>query len=331
MDSQQQYNLNELMQFMDHYHDNNYLLLHPGINEENSLSNHLYPSTQDIGTSNQQNKFSKQVVELQNNHAVSVFPFHPNTKLQLLNRRSQETQEIQTESNSSKTMEDMNPLIFSELKDTLNYDELFDAFINSEIDAQPLKESSGSLKLTSPYSVSQDITSMTTPLDYMNRSGSKSYIFEDQENIKYGHYLIHSAETDVGRIYRYPNNSGRKFDIGALKLVSNGYKRARVISASVNKTIDDEFEFKSRFYDFRKRQTTELETPNAKIRKRNNHTTDEVEWKPLSIFTVYTNFKPESIDDTDYFENIPMSSCFGRLNMRVKRAWTRGPNKVKLK
>jgi len=118
-----------------------------------------------------------------------------------------------------------------------------------------------------------------------------------------------------------------------LKLATTSYREARVVSASVNKTIDDEFELKARYFSsfdnsLKKRRRSQPE--GSKIRKRNNTTTDEVEWKPLSIFTVYTNFKPDAIDDTDYFENIPHTSCFGRLNMRVKRAWTRGPNKVKL-
>lgn len=47
-------------------------------------------------------------------------------------------------------------------------------------------------------------------------------------------------------------------------------------------------------------------------------------WKPLSIYSAFTADKFKTIDN-----NVPSTSCFGKINMRNKRAWSRSPNRAK--
>ncbi|KAK6454552.1 uncharacterized protein RJT20DRAFT_130705 [Scheffersomyces xylosifermentans] len=49
-------------------------------------------------------------------------------------------------------------------------------------------------------------------------------------------------------------------------------------------------------------------------------------WYPLSIYKAYTNIKTD-LDNTDYHKFVPRKSCFGKINMRSKRAWPRGPKR----
>ena len=341
MDSQLQYNINELVQFMDQCNDNNVVTSYSGLNHVNSPTTFNYASQYELESKSgyEQQKSVRQEANSHHFNAMSFFPSYTNPKVQLLSLRDQEYREIQKNCRFSKAVEDVHATGPADLREALNYDELFDTFINSEVEAQNLKDSVGALRPHSPiplaFPLPLPLTPTPTPNINMKDSISKSYFFEN-ENSKVRLCFDDTDERDVGRIFRYPDNSNQIFNIGTLKLASNSYKEAKVVSASVNKTIDDEFELKSKYFrssnnSLKRRQKTQPEEIRSKIRKRNNPTTDEVEWKPLSIFTVYTNFKPEAIDDTDYFENIPQTSCFGRLNMRVKRAWTRGPNKAKLK
>lgn len=337
MDSQLQYNISELVQFMDQCNDSNVVTSYSGLNHVNSPTAFNYTSQYELESKSgyEQQKSARQESIDQHFSAMSFFPLHTSPKIQVLNLRDQECKEIQKNCRFSKVVEDVHATAPTDMREALNYDELFDTFINSEVDVQTLKDSVGVLRPHSPLPLPLPLTPKPTPNINMKDSMSRSYVFEN-ENSKDRLYFDDADERDVGRIFRYPDNSNQIFNIGTLKLASNSYKEAKVVSASVNKTIDDEFELKSKYFrsfnnSLKRRQKSQPEEIRSKIRKRNNPTTDEVEWKPLSIFTVYTNFKPEAIDDTDYFENIPQTSCFGRLNMRVKRAWTRGPNKVKLK
>lgn len=55
----------------------------------------------------------------------------------------------------------------------------------------------------------------------------------------------------------------------------------------------------------------------------------DCEWKPESVYKTYVDCKPEFFDRSDYQDHIPPSSCFGKINMRTPKAWTRGPNRPK--
>lgn len=101
-------------------------------------------------------------------------------------------------------------------------------------------------------------------------------------------------------------------NVGALNIDSKCYDNPASVHRAVKKTILLEWN-KSNIIP---------EGHNLKShRKRENGNLD---WKPLSVFTAYTNIK---VMDAQALENIPQSSCFGKINMREKRAWARGPNK----
>ncbi|CAK7892198.1 hypothetical protein CAAN1_19S01882 [[Candida] anglica] len=89
------------------------------------------------------------------------------------------------------------------------------------------------------------------------------------------------------------------------------------ISNSVKRSLDDEFEvldeYKTCYY------VNARNPPNP--RKRRDPL--DLEWKPISIFKVYTNVAPMEVEDTNYHDNIPTTSCFGQINMRIKGAWKR--------
>lgn len=55
----------------------------------------------------------------------------------------------------------------------------------------------------------------------------------------------------------------------------------------------------------------------------------ECEWKPESVYKLYVECKPDFFEKSDYQDKILRSLCFGKINMRIPRAWSRRPNKVK--
>lgn len=159
--------------------------------------------------------------------------------------------------------------------------------------------------------------------EHSNRTSSSSEYPMKQKN-------------DVGLIYQYQNDDSSKyFKLGRLNLLKRGFGDAQKNSTDVNQTIDEEFKLYSLYIlpstrrRKQKRTVTDREESSRQIKK--NTYLKKVAWKPLSIFTVYTNIKAQFLERTDYFERIPPSSCFGRLNMRVKRAWSRTSFKEKLK
>lgn len=65
------------------------------------------------------------------------------------------------------------------------------------------------------------------------------------------------------------------------------------------------------------------------IRIRKRRKPQECEWKPESVYKSYVECKPPFFEKSDYQDFIPKSSCFGKINMRIPKAWTRKPNKPK--
>lgn len=55
----------------------------------------------------------------------------------------------------------------------------------------------------------------------------------------------------------------------------------------------------------------------------------ESEWKPESVYKTYVDCKPVFFDKSNYQDHVPHTSCFGKINMRIPKAWSRGPNKPK--
>lgn len=323
MESYLQYNISEFVQFMNQFNENSVSV---GISDSTSFPNHNLPEYQ-VETGEAYQKLLKHE-EVVNNEGDFTLPLNVSPRIQF--DRPNTADHIFDKAVAAHTIA---ASTHSEVKEASSYDELFDTFINSDINTLNL---SNTLELQSPVSLVQPLTPRGSMVNNMNNIKAASYVFENHENYAKTLYCLDENESEVGKMCEYSNNdSGEHIHIGSLILRTTSYKEAKKISASVNQTIDDEFNFNSKYFSSiqsksRKRKKIYQDQNKMKIRRRNNPCSDEVEWKPLSIFTVYTNIKPDAIEDTDYFENIPQSSCFGRLNMRVKRAWTRGPNKAKL-
>lgn len=134
---------------------------------------------------------------------------------------------------------------------------------------------------------------------------------------------------EAGKIYRYPDDDHKCIEIGDLKLSPRSYMRPQDTSRAVDKSIKEELELYSKYIEMAKVKNPRKRTKffdNTKIKKNKR---SRMEWKPLSVFTIYTSAKSDMIEETDFLENIPYTSCFGRINFRMKRAWSRGPNKIK--
>lgn len=101
------------------------------------------------------------------------------------------------------------------------------------------------------------------------------------------------------------------------------------VSNSVKRTIEKELRLQDQYLAavMQGRRTLHLMKP----RRRRNPTCDDLTWIPVSLYqAAYTNIKIHPLEKTDYSNEIPNELCFGKVNMRVKRAWLRGPNKQKL-
>lgn len=64
-----------------------------------------------------------------------------------------------------------------------------------------------------------------------------------------------------------------------------------------------------------------------KLRRRRKP--QESAWKPESVYKTYVDLKPTFFDRTNYQDVVPYASCFGKINMRIPKAWSRGPNRPK--
>lgn len=97
---------------------------------------------------------------------------------------------------------------------------------------------------------------------------------------------------------------------------------ARRTSENVAATIRREFRVEDRF-----RARLAAGNPQGpKNKRRRNPATGSV-WKPESVYKTFVECKPLFFDRTNYQDKIPGSSCFGKINMRCSKAWSRGPNR----
>ncbi|QBM87027.1 hypothetical protein METSCH_B02210 [Metschnikowia aff. pulcherrima] len=95
-----------------------------------------------------------------------------------------------------------------------------------------------------------------------------------------------------------------------------------LVHESVLKTIRLEFALEDSYKSIRPRKHDQI-----RVRKRRKP--QECDWKPESVYKVYVECKPDFFEKTDYQDRIPSRSCFGKINMRIPRAWSRRPNKSK--
>lgn len=95
-----------------------------------------------------------------------------------------------------------------------------------------------------------------------------------------------------------------------------------LVHESVLKTIRLEFALEDSYKSVLPRR-------NELIRIRKRRKPQECDWKPESVYKIYVECKPDFFEKTDYQDRIPNRSCFGKINMRIPRAWSRKPNKSK--
>ena len=93
--------------------------------------------------------------------------------------------------------------------------------------------------------------------------------------------------------------------------------RAKLVSDSVNASIDREFEV---LWQYKLNYYNQVLKPPVSRRRRNPNC---IQWKLVSVFKMYTNLVPKEIENTNYYDQIPLCSCFGTINMRSKGAWRR--------
>ncbi|RKP32613.1 hypothetical protein METBISCDRAFT_25554 [Metschnikowia bicuspidata] len=94
-----------------------------------------------------------------------------------------------------------------------------------------------------------------------------------------------------------------------------------LVHCQVVETVRKELEYEEKFHG---RPALADESIRKRRRKPN-----EVNWKPESIFRSFVDCKPTNIHKSSYPDHVPMCSCFGRINMREAKAWSRQPNKPK--
>lgn len=138
---------------------------------------------------------------------------------------------------------------------------------------------------------------------------------------------LSTKNTIRSNIYKWTNNfsetlsSLNTLDLEVEKLNPD------VISKSVSLTICKELDLHDQY--LKTLSIGQFLGHSHKRRKRRNPQYDNLEWLPVSLFqAAYTNIKNNYLDKTDYQYRIPRVSCFGKVNMRVKRAWTRSANKT---
>lgn len=144
--------------------------------------------------------------------------------------------------------------------------------------------------------------------DAMLMYGSSRDFDDNQQTYRLTEPLSMRQDTDSDYLNEYFNGV-KAFDPYVVHL--------RVI-ATYKKELEYETRFQNGQFDLEDR-------PSRKRRRKPN----EVDWKPESIFRSYVDCKPMDIQRSSYPDNVPMSSCFGRINMRGAKAWSRQPNKPK--
>lgn len=116
----------------------------------------------------------------------------------------------------------------------------------------------------------------------------------------------------VGTMFMYPNDGTESWMFcGQLHI---GYFDAAVQLRKTKQTVDREFQTLCNF--------------KKGLRSKSKHIDNQFHsvpsWRPVSLYVAaFTNVKPPIKLNAQYFVSVPYTSCFGRINMRIKRAWKR--------
>lgn len=111
--------------------------------------------------------------------------------------------------------------------------------------------------------------------------------------------------------------------VGPLTGMGAGHLNSLHIHCAIRNTIKHEFQIEDNYHQLTRRGLLAL----PRDKRRRNPTV--CEWKPESVYKTYVDCKPVFFEKSDYQDHIPSSSCFGKINMRIPKAWIRGPNRPK--
>ncbi|SGZ56207.1 CIC11C00000004675 [Sungouiella intermedia] len=109
--------------------------------------------------------------------------------------------------------------------------------------------------------------------------------------------------------------------VGPLVGIQSDHSNSFHVHCAIRNTVRKEFKLED---NYRRLISGGLLTL-PRDKKRRNPT--DCDWKPESIYKTYVDCKPEFFEKSDYQDHIPTSSCFGKINMRIPKAWSRGPNR----
>ncbi|GEQ69105.1 hypothetical protein JCM33374_g2776 [Metschnikowia sp. JCM 33374] len=149
-----------------------------------------------------------------------------------------------------------------------------------------------------------------SPNSFTQSSPEKAFL-----SPQYG-YMIPEHHTSYEPAHEFINTSENCY----FNQVTN--QNPYLVHESVLKTIRMEFALEDSYKSV-------LPQKNEQIRIRKRRKPQECDWKPESVYKIYVECKPEFFEKTDYQDRIPSRSCFGKINMRIPRAWSRKPNKSK--
>lgn len=156
----------------------------------------------------------------------------------------------------------------------------------------------------STYSSSRVPSTDTTTLTVDSRAPSHFELLSDA--------FFPQEHVPAGTMFVYPNDGTESWIfMGQLQV---GLFDAAKELQKTKQTVDQEFDT---VWNFRKG----VEKKPSPI---DNHFQSLPYWRPVSLYVAaFTNVKPPIKLNAQYFLAVPYTSCFGRINMRIKRAWKR--------
>lgn len=160
--------------------------------------------------------------------------------------------------------------------------------------------------------------------DFSPSLSNIKYESQGQNNLSYATYQSLFVQDGASPKEEVRNRQELEADNCHLNKYFDGVRPhdSYAVHCQVVETITRELEYESKFQN----KKLDLDDKPTRKRRRKPH---EVNWKPESIFRSYVDCKPADINKTSYPDNVPMCSCFGRINMREAKAWSRQPNKPK--
>lgn len=130
----------------------------------------------------------------------------------------------------------------------------------------------------------------------------------------------------AGKVFRYISE---KYPLRGgeirLDLLPSAYNDPRKVHMSLIQTAEDEFKVYGKYQKMMKIGTAPPASLSQRRRRKPDH--DVPVWEPLSMFSVFTEVDTDGLEKTDYALKIPHTSCFGKINMRAKGAWSRSAKK----